>query len=153
VQSLVRINHGSRDQSRQANISPLLRSWGEVVAGSGFHGTAYFTYRGRWPQRGKDDRSLNFLQKRKEVTDKNSIRNASRERETHIGWRRPHRGIVNMKIKLLLALCTLSFAVAALRFAPGRPLSDNVTDFAGGLGLGIAIALVVTWLDQRTPPK
>jgi hypothetical protein len=58
-----------------------------------------------------------------------------------------------MKIKLLLGMCILSFVVAALRFAPGRPLSDNATDFAGGLGFGIAIALVVTWSDQRTSPK
>lgn len=60
---------------------------------------------------------------------------------------------MNTKTKMLLALCTLSFAIAAFRFAPGRPLSDEVTEFAGGLGLGIAIALVVTWSDQRTPPK
>jgi DNA-binding ferritin-like protein len=34
----------SRDQSWQVNISPLLRSWGEVVAGLGFQRAAYFTY-------------------------------------------------------------------------------------------------------------
>jgi hypothetical protein len=57
---------------------------------------------------------------------------------------------VNTKIWPLLTLCLLSFAVAALRFAPGKPLSVNVTDFAGGLGVGIAIALGVSWLGQRT---
>ena len=56
-----------------------------------------------------------------------------------------------MKSKLLLAISILSFAVAALRFMPTRLLSVNVTDFAGGLGLGTAIGLLVIWLGQRTP--
>jgi hypothetical protein len=56
-----------------------------------------------------------------------------------------------MNTKLLLALCILAFAVAALRLVPAVPLPRNAADFAGGAGVGVAIALAVIWAGQRTP--
>lgn len=56
-----------------------------------------------------------------------------------------------MSTKLLLALCIVSFVVAALRFMPTPPVSTGVTDFAGGAGVGFGIGLLVIWLSQRTP--
>jgi hypothetical protein len=56
-----------------------------------------------------------------------------------------------MNTKLLLALCILAFVVAALRFVPSVPLPRNAADFAGGMGVGMAIALAVIWVSQRTP--
>jgi hypothetical protein len=56
-----------------------------------------------------------------------------------------------MSTRLLLALCVLAFLVAALRFVPSVPLSRNVADFAGGVGVGTAIALAVIRASQRTP--
>lgn len=57
-----------------------------------------------------------------------------------------------MRTKLLLALCFLCFAVAALRFLPTHPVSTGLADFAGGAGVGCAIGLVVIWFSERTPP-
>jgi hypothetical protein len=53
------------------------------------------------------------------------------------------------KTKLFLGFAILAFIVAALRFVPQVPISKDAADFAGGLGVGLLIAVLVVWGGSR----
>jgi hypothetical protein len=53
--------------------------------------------------------------------------------------------------KALLAATILAFILSALRFFPSIGLSTDLADFAGGLGVGLLISLVVMLGAERTP--
>ena len=58
---------------------------------------------------------------------------------------------MSRKVKAFLILAILAFAIAALRFVPQVPISPDVADFAGGLGVGLLIGVIITWASERTP--
>jgi hypothetical protein len=49
-----------------------------------------------------------------------------------------------------MALTTICLIVAAIRFVPGV-LPTMITDFAGGMAIGLGIATIIVWLGERTP--
>ncbi len=51
--------------------------------------------------------------------------------------------------KLLFLLAAGAFLVFTTRFLAHPPLSINVADFAGGMGIGFLIGAVVTWAGER----
>ncbi len=55
------------------------------------------------------------------------------------------------KTRLFLAFAVLALAIGALRFVPQVGLSLGVTDFAGGMGAGFLIVVLVIWAGERTP--
>jgi hypothetical protein len=58
-------------------------------------------------------------------------------------------GGVWMKTRILVALCILAFLISALRFVPSLAMSSSFADFAGGVGVGLAFGLLITWLGTR----
>jgi hypothetical protein len=59
---------------------------------------------------------------------------------------------MSMKVRVLLACSVLSLVIAAGRFTPQVPIPRDVEDFAGGLGVGLLLGVLVTWAAERTPP-
>ena len=55
------------------------------------------------------------------------------------------------KTRLFLAFAVVALAIGSLRFVPQAGLSRGVTDFAGGVGVGLLIAVLVIWAGERTP--
>jgi hypothetical protein len=53
------------------------------------------------------------------------------------------------KAKGFLLFAVLAFVVAGLRFVPQVPISRDIADFAGGLGVGLLIGVLVTWASER----
>jgi hypothetical protein len=51
--------------------------------------------------------------------------------------------------KLFFLVAIVAFVISASRFLPNPPLSTNVADFAGGMGIGLLIGAVVTWAGER----
>jgi hypothetical protein len=59
---------------------------------------------------------------------------------------------MSAKARVLLICSVLSFVIAAGRFAPAVPIPRDVEDFAGGLGVGLLLGVLVTWAADRTRP-
>jgi len=54
--------------------------------------------------------------------------------------------MMGKKTKVFLVFAILAFVVSALRFVwPQVPISKDIADFAGGLGFGLLIAVLVMW--------
>ena len=59
---------------------------------------------------------------------------------------------MSTKARVFLIFTVIAFAVSALRFVPSLAISRGLTDFAGGLGVGLLIGVLVTWSAERGAP-
>ncbi|MBV8543672.1 MAG: hypothetical protein JO093_17940 [Acidobacteria bacterium] len=51
--------------------------------------------------------------------------------------------------KIFLFFIVLAFLVAASRFVPAVGIPLDAADFAGGVGIGLLIGVVIIWASER----
>jgi len=73
--------------------------------------------------------------------------------DTVINWKgsadnKPEIETMSRKAGMFLIFAVLAFVIAGLRFVPQVLISRDVADFAGGLGFGLLIGVLVTWTGE-----
>lgn len=51
--------------------------------------------------------------------------------------------------QIFLSFIVLAFLIAASRFVPAAGIPRTVAHFAGGVGIGLLIGVVVIWASER----